>query len=161
MPKFILQIGAKEVLAEKLVKPGWYPTFIEAIDKQTAKDKESENFIIDVIGKEGDSNGVPCKCFFSEKFIQNINPFIRATGPLQGIPNPLSEESGLDKAYDLEKAQKCVVLAKWATNRGKDGQDKPRNSIEDWAPLPADHPLNSMNVGVGATTPKVGVGGFE
>ena len=151
-----LTISAKEVKAEKLVKPGWYATKITKVDKLVAKDKESENFVFDVEGMEGDSAGVPVKTFFSEKFIQNINPLIRATGPLQGIPQPLSEETGLHPDYDLEKTQNAVIYAQWATDKGKDGQQKARNAIVDWAPLPNGHPLAV----VGTATVAVGAGGF-
>ena len=136
-----LTITSKDVKAEKLVKPGWYATQIQKTAQEMAKDKESFNFVIDVVGMEEDAKGVPVKCFFSEKFIQNINPLVRATGPLQGIKEPLNEETGLDPKYDLEKTENNVVYAQWVTDKGKDGQGKARNQIADWAPLPANHPL--------------------
>ena len=153
-----LSISAKDVKAEKLVKPGWYATQIKKINQEIAKDKESHNFVIDVIGREDDSNGVPVKCFFSEKFIQSINPFVRATGPLQGIQNPLSEDTGLDPNYELKKAEENVVYAQWITDKGKDGQQKARNQIADWAPLPSTHPLYVDQSGANSA---VGAGGFE
>ena len=153
-----LSITAKDVKAEKLVKPGWYATVVKKITQEIAKDKESHNFVVDVLGKEDDSDGVPVKCFFSEKFIQSINPFVRATGPLQGIPEPLSEEKGLDENYALEKAVENVVYAQWVTDKGKDGQQKARNQIADWAPLPSTHPLY---VEPGDAAADVGAEGFE
>jgi hypothetical protein len=138
-----LAITAKEVKAEKIVKPGWYPTKILKVTKEIAKDKESENFVVDVEGLEGDASGVPCKVFFSEKFIQSINPLVRATSEQQGIPTEkvLTEEAGIDPNYDLEKIVGATVDAKWVTNRGKSGDDKPRNAIDDWAPLKAGSPF--------------------
>ena len=153
-----LSISAKDVKAEKLVKPGWYATRIKKITQEIAKDKESHNFVVDILGQEDDSEGVPVKCFFSEKFIQSINPFVRATGPLQGIPDPLSEDKGLDPNYALEKAVENVVYAQWITDKGKDGQQKARNQIADWAPLPDTH---SLYVDTTGSTADVGAGGFE
>lgn len=154
-------ISGKEVLAEKLVRPGWYPTKIEEIDEKLAKDKESMNIIVDVTGgPDCDAAGVPQKNFFSEKFIQNINPFIRATSAQQGIPKEkvLDEKTGLHPDYDIKKTKGVYVYAQWATDRGKDGQDKPRNSIVDWAELPKElaH-LNPTPAVAGA----VGAAGFE
>lgn len=137
-----LSITAKDVKAEKLVKPGWYATRIVKVEKEPAKDKQSENYVVDVEGLEGDSTGVPCKVFFSEKFIQSILPLIRATGPLQGIPNPTSEETGLDPNYDLQKCVGNQIAGKWVTNRGKTGEEKGRNAIDDWAPLEASSPFS-------------------
>lgn len=154
-----LQITSKEVKAEKIVKPGWYATKIENPRVEPAKDKESENYIVDAVGMEEDADGVPCRCFFSEKFIQNINPLVRATGEQQGIPNPLSEEAGLDPAYDFAKTNGNIVLAQWKTDRGKDGNEKARNVIVDWAPLPQDHPLRAQISG-GSKATSVGASGF-
>lgn len=156
-----LTITAKEVKAEKIVKPGWYPTRILKILKEVSKDKESENFIVDVEGLEGDAAGVPCKVFFSEKFIQSINPLVRATAEQQGISTDavLSEETGLHPDYDLEKIVGNVVDAKWVTNRGKSGEDKPRNAVDDWAPLKAGSPFYPG--GLTSAVPAVGAGGFE
>ena len=153
-----LSISAKDVKAEKLVKPGWYATQVKKVNQEIAKDKESHNFVIDVIGREDDSDGVPVKCFFSEKFIQSINPFVRATGPLQGIPEPLSEETGLDGNYKLEETVENVVFAQWVTDKGKDGQQRARNQISDWAPLPSTHPLYVDSAGDVAEVPAAGFG---
>jgi len=154
-----LSIGSKEVKAEKVVKPGWYATKINDPKEELAKDKESINYTLEATGQEGDATNVPTKCFFSEKFIQNINPLVRATGPLQGIPNPLSEDTGIDPRYDFEKINGNIVFAQWKTDRGKDGQEKAKNVIVDWAPLPKDHPLAVK--GAGESAAPVSAGGFE
>lgn len=123
-----LTITGKDVKADKVVRPGWYLALITAVVQEIAKDKESHNIVVDVEGLEGDCAGVPIKCWFSEKFPQGAIAFVRATG------GKISEETGVDPAYDFEKQVQKRVKIKLVHNRGKSGDEKPRNMIEDWAP---------------------------
>jgi len=141
-----LQITAKDVKAAKLVKPGWYATKITDLKNEVGKDKESENFIAEVEGMEGDAQGVPAAGVFPEKYPQLAIAYVNATGRAMGINKAADEEKGLDPLYRFEAAKGLVVYAQWGTWRGKDGSEKPRNNITDWAPLPTEHPMNSMNV---------------
>lgn len=125
-----LQINPEDFKRAKLVKPGWYPTLIKDIQEELAKDKTSMNVVLDVENADTTTEyaGVPAKHWFTEKFVQGVVSFAKAMNP------------GLDEAqvatvpFDDYKGK--YVYAKWATNRGKDGNDPPRNAIEDWAPLP-------------------------
>lgn len=128
MPR--LQITPEQFKAAKLVKPGWYPTLLlEVVEELNAK-KDGMNIVVDTKNADNQSEffDVPCKVWFTEKFPQGAVAFAKAFNP------------GLDesKLADVEFAdyKGRFIYAKWATNRGKDGQDPPRNVVEDWAPLP-------------------------
>jgi hypothetical protein len=152
-----LQITAKDVKASKIVRPGWYATKVTELRNETASDKESENLVVEIEGMEGDAQGVPGRALFSEKFPQSAVPFVNACGKAQGIEKAADEEKGLDARFNWSGCKGVVLYAQWGTWRGKDGTEKPRNNINDWAPLPSDHPLQSMNAAAGAS---VGAG-FE
>lgn len=124
-----LGIDAKAVKASKLVRPGWFIVLVEGVKEELAKDKESTNIVVDVVGQEGDADGVPVKTWFSEKFPQGGIPFVRACG------GQISEETGVDPDFDWERQVGKRVKAHIITNRGKDGTGKPNNSIDDWAPM--------------------------
>lgn len=154
-----LQITAKDVKASKLVKSGWYATKVIDIKNEVAGDKESEICVVELEGMEGDSEGVPARSVFSEKFPQSAVPFVIATGKAQGIENPVDEKTGVDPRYKWEGSKNRVIYCQWGTWRGKDGTEKPRNNIVDYAPLPEGHALSTMNVG-GSAAPAVGASGF-
>lgn len=149
MPR--LQINPEDFKRAKIVKPGWYVTFIKEVNEELAKDKQSQNVVLDieVADPESEFKGVPAKHWFTEKFPQGAVAFAKAMNP--GIP----EDKVADVEFNDYKGK--FVYAKWATNRGKDGTDPPRNSIEDWAPLPSKYA--ALNAGV-ADAVTAGVGGF-
>lgn len=155
-----LQISAKDVKASKLVKSGWYATRVVDLKNEVAGDKESEIMVVEIEGMEGDCEGVPCRAVFSEKFPQSAVPFVIATGKAQGIEKPVDEEKGVDPKFRWDACKSKVVYCQWGTWRGKDGTEKPRNNITDWAPLPAGHALSHLNPTSGAPA-AVGAGGFE
>ena len=160
MPGLGLTITAKDVKASKLVKLGWYATKVFNLKNEVANDKESENLVVELEGMEGDCLGVPCRAVFSEKFAQSVVPFVVATGKAMGIQKPVDEEKGVDPAFQWARCKGVVVYCQWGTWRGKDGTEKPRNNINDWAPLPETHPLNSLNPGA-TTVAAVGAEGFS
>lgn len=126
-----LNITPKDVKASKIVRPGWYLAKIDEVKEELAKDKESTNIVVDFTGLEGDATGVPFKNWFSEKFPQGAIPFVKATG------GRVTEEEGLDPDYDFERQVGKTVKIHVITDRGKDGQGKPRNAIDDFAPASA------------------------
>lgn len=123
-----MNITPNDVKAQKLVRPGWYNARIEGVKQEIAADKASHNTRIDVIGLDGDATGVPIPTWFNEKFAQGAIPFVRATG------GRVTEEDGLDPDYDFEAQVGKTVMIHVITSRGKTGNDKPRNQIDDWAP---------------------------
>jgi len=123
-----LNITPTDVKAQKLVRPGWYNVKVVEVKEELAKDKESTNIVVDIVGLEGDADGVPVKNWFSEKFPQGGISFVKACG------GQVSEETGVDPSFDWERQVGKTVKAHIVTNRGKDGQQPPRNSVDEWAP---------------------------
>lgn len=123
-----MNITPNDVKSGKLVRAGWYNVRVENVKQELASDKTSHNTRIDVIGLDGDAAGVPVPTWFNEKFAQGAIPFVRATG------GKVTEEDGLDPDYDFEVQVGKTVMAHIVTSRGKTGNDKPRNQIDDWAP---------------------------
>jgi hypothetical protein len=128
-----MQITPEDFKRGKLVKPGWWPTFIKDVSLELSAKKDSNNIVLDLENADKDSEfyGVPCKTWFSEKgmyFPGGGAAFCKAF-------DPKMEE---DKVHDIdfEQYKGRYIYAKWYTFRGKDGQDPPQNRIEDWAPLP-------------------------
>lgn len=142
MPR--LQISPEDFKRAKLVKPGWYPTLIKDVNEELAKDKLSQNIVVDLENsdKESEFLGVPAKHWFTEKFPQGGVTFLKAM-----IAN-IDESKMADVEFSEFKGK--YVYAKWGTNRGKDGNDPPRNSIEDWAPLPSKFAYLNEAVTTGA-----------
>lgn len=126
-----MQITPNDVKSQKVVRPGWYPVHIDLVKNELAANKESMNVRVEVTALEGDANGVPVITWFSEKFAQGAIPFVIATG------GKVTEEDGVDPDYDFESQIGKKVNAHIVTNRGKTGQEKARNMIDDWAPLKA------------------------
>jgi len=117
----------------KLVKPGWYPTLIKDVNEELSAKKDSMNIVLDLENsdRESDFFGVPCKHWLSEKGVA----FPGGGASLAKAFNPALDESKLaDVEFGDMKGR--YIYAKWGQNRGKDGNDPPRNVIEDWAPLP-------------------------
>lgn len=124
-----MNITPTDVKSQKLVRPGWYTVEIKDVKSELASDKQSYNTRVDVEGVDGDASGVPIPTWFSEKFAQGAIPFVKATG------GRVTEEEGVDPDYDFELQIGKKVMAHIVTSRGKTGTDKPRNQIDDWAPL--------------------------
>jgi len=123
-----MNITPQDVKAQKIVRPGWYGAEIKEVRQEVASDKESMNTRIDIVGLDGDAMGVPIPTWFSEKFPQSAIPFIKATG------GRVTEEEGVDPDYDFEAQVGKRVMIHIVTSRGKTGNDKPRNQVDDWAP---------------------------
>lgn len=126
-----LNITPDDVKRNKLIKPGWFNFRITEVKEEPAADKQSVNIVIDLEGLEGDSLGVPVRHWFNEKAPGFAIPFVKATG------GRVTEEEGIDPNYDFAAQKGKVVKAKVITSRGKSGEDRPRNAIDDWAPVAA------------------------
>jgi hypothetical protein len=131
MPR--LQITPEDFKRAKLVKPGWYPTLILDVNEELSSKKDSMNIVLDLENSDRESGffGVPCKHWLSEKGVA----FPGGGASLAKAFNPTLDEG---KIADVEfgDLKGRYIYAKWGQNRGKDGNDPPRNVIEDWAPLP-------------------------
>lgn len=150
MPR--LQITPEQFKRATLVKPGWYPTLIKEVVEELNSKKDAMNIVVDVECADKDSEflGVPAKVWFTEKFPEGAVSFVKAMTPT------LDQRQVAD--FEFGDAKGRYIYAKWTTNRGKDGTDPPRNSIDDWAPLPKKYEyLNSQTV----TGAAAGVAGFS
>lgn len=131
MPR--LSISPDDFKRAKLVKPGWYPTLVKDVQEELSSKKDSMNIVLDLENADRDSDffGVPCKHWLSEKGVS----FPGGAAALAKAFKPGLDEN---KLADIEfgDMRGRYIYAKWAQNRGKDGQDPPRNIIEDWAALP-------------------------
>lgn len=129
MPR--LQIAPEDFKRAKLVKPGWYPTLIKEVAEELNSKKDAMNIVLDLecADRESEFMGVPAKHWLTEKYIPGSVALVKAFNP------KLNEAAVVDVEFNEFKGK--YIYAKWATNRGKDGTDPPRNSIEDWAPLPS------------------------
>jgi hypothetical protein len=128
-----LFISRDDMLRAKLVKPGWYPTLITDVNEELSSKKDSTNIVLNLENADRDSGffSVPCKHWLSEKGVS----FPGGAAALAKAFNPnLDEEKGAEIEFGDLKGR--YIYAKWGQNRGKDGNDPPRNVIEDWAPLP-------------------------
>jgi hypothetical protein len=131
MPR--LSISPDDFKRAKLVKPGWYPTLILDVNEELSSKKDSMNIVLDLENADREAGffGVPCKHWLSEKGVS----FPGGAAALAKAFSPTLDES---KVADVEfgELRGRYIYAKWGQNRGKDGNDPPRNVIEDWAPLP-------------------------
>lgn len=151
MPR--ISISPEEFKRAKLVKPGWYPTLIKEVVAEMNAKKDGENIVVDVecADKETEFLGVPAKLWFTEKYIPGIVSFVKAF-------NPKMDESSMQD-FEFNDTKGKYIYAKWSTNRGKDGTDPPRNTIEDWAPLPKKYEYLTQATEQGAAAGVAGFGG--
>lgn len=152
MPR--LQITPDDFKRAKLVKPGWFPTLIKEVTEELNSKKDAMNIVLDCENADSVSEylGVPVKCWLSEKGVSMPGGAVA----LAKAFNPKMPESEVANV-EFGDYKGRYIYAKWETNRGKDGQDPPRNIIADWAPLPSKYSnLESAGVSVAA-----GVGGFD
>lgn len=128
MPR--LTITPEDFKRAKIVKPGWYPTLIKEVVEELNAKKDAMNIVLDVenADKESEFFGVPAKHWLTEKYIPGSVALAKAFNP------KMDEKELQDVEFGDFKSR--YIYAKWQTNRGKDGTDPPRNTIEDWAPLP-------------------------
>lgn len=137
-----IQITPEDQKRAKLVKPGWYVTFLKDVTLELNSKKDANNVVIDAENADRESEffGVPVKHWMSEKV-----PHM--AGGIVGIAKAFDPSMPEDKIVDVEfeEFKGKYIYAKWETNRGKDGQDPPRNAIVDWAPLPSK--LRHLNEG--------------
>lgn len=134
MPR--LNITPDDFKASKLVKPGWYPTLIKDVNEELSAKKDSTNIVLDLenADRESEFYGVPCKHWLSEKGVR----FPGGAAALTRAFFPSQDENKVANV-EFNDMKGRYIYAKWATFRGKDGNDPPQNRIEDWAPLPKKH----------------------
>ena len=151
------QINPDDFKRAKICKPGWYVTLLKNIVTEPNSKKDGFNDVIDAENAEKDSEyfGVPVKHWLSEKGVSmpgGAVAFFNAFNP--GVDQTKMAE------FDPCDMKGRYIYAKWATSRGKAGDEPPRNVIEDWAPLPSKYAhLKEVNAGESAVT--AGVGGFD
>lgn len=75
MPK--LSLSKRDVAAGTILEPGLYDAKITAVSMQPAKDKQSNNYVVEF---EIGDQGVPLKKYFSEKYLAAIVPLLKAAG---------------------------------------------------------------------------------
>lgn len=132
-----MQIDPTDFLRAKLVKPGWYVTFLkEMVDEPNSK-KDGFNTVLDaeLAEKTSEFYGVPVKHWFSEKGVSmpgGAVAFVLAFNP------KMDQSKSQDQ--ELKDYQSKYIYAKWDTDKGADGSQPPRNVIKDWAPLPTSGP---------------------
>lgn len=150
MPR--MTINPEDFKRAKIVKPGWYPTLIKLVAEELNSKKDAMNIVLDLenADKESEFFGVPAKHWLTEKYVPGSVTLAKAFNP------KLDEKSAQD--VEFGDYQGRYIYAKWATSRGKDGTDPPRNTIEDWAPLPKKF-AHLAEVKTDAVTE--GVEGFE
>lgn len=117
------QVTPQDVKRSKTVRPGWYLATVTKVALEDSKDGQSKNIVIDLLGNEGDAEGVPFKTWVSEKAPGLAVPIIKAFG------GQVSEEAGAD--FDFESIRGKSVRIEIVTDKY---QGRPTNKINDWAP---------------------------
>jgi len=135
------QVSASDVKRSKLIKPGWYLFSVVDVRVEKAKDGQSNNIVIDLVGKEGDAKDVPVRTWISEKAPGLAVPAIKAFG------GDVSEETGADFDFEGIRGMDARLLIETGEYEGRKN-----NSIKDWAP--------ASNVAA-APAPTVGAGGLS
>lgn len=124
-----LTISAEDALRGKKVKPGWYRSKVVDVKEELNKAKDAMNIILDIVGTEGDANGVPLRHYISEKAAVFAIPVLEAFGV------KVNETTGETVTFDGLKGRD--VRIKW----NYDAENK-RNIAEDWAPAPSGLPVD-------------------
>jgi len=137
---FRFQVSPQDVKRSKSVRPGWYEAEVTGVKVEDAKDGQSKNIVIDLLGKEGDAMNVPFRTWVSEKAPGLAVPIIKAFG------GTVSEDEGAD--FDFETIKGMMVRVEIITEKY---QGRPQNKINDWAPATLST----------ARSTKVPVGGIE
>jgi hypothetical protein len=152
-----MQLTPDDFKRAKLIKPGWYPFLVKEMVTELNSKKDAENIVLDMecAEKESEFFGVPVKHWLSEK---------GAAMPGGAVSFAVALDPKLDQAkavnFDFSIGKGKYIYAKIKQDRGREGNDPPRNVIEDWAPLPSKYAeLIEHNNGasVGAAS---GVAGF-
>jgi hypothetical protein len=152
MPR--MQISPDDFKRAKLVKPGWYPTLIKTVIEELNSKKDAMNTVLDCENAdlESEFKEVPVKHWLSEKGVSMPGGAVA----LAKAFNPKMNELEMQDIEFGEFAGR-YIYAKWETNRGKAGDEPPRNVIADWAPLPSKY---QHLEGKKANDATAGVGGF-
>ena len=132
-----MQIDPTDFLRAKLVKPGWYVTFLEEMVDEMNSKKDGFNTVLDakLAEKSSEYFGVPVKHWFSEKGVSM---------PGGAIALMLAFEPSIDQTKvqdrEIKDYKGKFIYAMWGTDKGADGSAPPRNVIKDWAPIPVKGP---------------------
>ena len=148
-----MQLTPDDFKRAKIVKPGWTVLLLKEFNEELNSKKDAMNVVCDteVGDPESEFFGVPIKHWFSEKAVSMPGGAVQFFKAF----NPKWDENQMAEAQFDDKAG-LYIYAKVKTDRGVDGQQPPRNVIEDWAPLPAKYRSLNEKREVAA-----GVGGFD
>lgn len=119
----MMEFSDDDILAAKLVEPGWYNCEVVDVVQKLSKDKSSMNTWIHLKGLDGESAGVPFRHCISEKatMIRTNQNFVRACGVelTKGAQVNLRASKGL-------KVRVSIIRDNYNNN--------PSNKVADFAP---------------------------
>jgi len=149
-----MSFDADDVKRSKIVKPGWFPVLLKDFNEELNSKKDAMNVVLDaeIADRESEFFGTPIKHWFSEKGVSmqgGTVSFARAFNPKM-TDEELSQLG--QNGFPFDDVRGLYIYGKLETNRGKDGQDPPRNVIVDWAPLPVKFRELNEKAKVGATS---------
>src|SRR5262245_43406732 len=129
-----MELTSDDFKGARIIKPGWYPLFLKEFSEELNSKKDAMNVVVDTIIFDSESEffDTPVKHWFSEKAVRmpgGAVSFFKAFVPKH------DDNQRASVTFDDKQGQ--VIYGKIKTDRGPDGQQPPRNVIEDWAPLPA------------------------
>lgn len=132
-----MQIDPTDFLRAKLVKPGWYVTFLKDMVDEPNSKKDGFNTVLDaeLAEKGSEFYGVPVKHWFSEKGVSMPGG---AVAFILAFNQKLDQSKQAD--IELRDYKGKFIYAKWDTDKGADGTQPPRNVVKDWAPIPLTGP---------------------
>jgi len=76
----LLKLTKSDLKQGKIVRPGKYRGKITEIQTKPAKTDGSTNYIIVVVGQEGEAKDVRFQDLYSEKFLGRMRPLLEALG---------------------------------------------------------------------------------
>lgn len=129
----LFETSKEDILASKVLKPGWYVFEIKSIDEKAAKTDGSDmaeiKFVVASganLATGGPSTGVPVRMFISEKF--KSEAAITFMNVLAGKPPDHAEPVKIDVTNAIGKKIKGNVV-------NGEYRDKITNNIERFGPV--------------------------
>lgn len=119
----MMDFSDDDILAAKLVEPGWYTCEVVKVYQKLSKDKASMNTWVEFKGLEGEASGVPFRHCISEKatMIKANQNFVRAFG----VALDKGQSVNL-KAAEGQKVKVNIIRDSYNNN--------PNNKVADFAP---------------------------
>lgn len=129
-----MELTSDDFKGARIIKPGWYALLLKSFNEELNSKKDAMNVVCDTVIADPESEfyDTPVKHWFSEKAVRmpgGAVSFFKAFVPKH------DDNKAATATFDDKEGQ--VIYGKIKTDRGADGQQPPRNVIEDWAPLPA------------------------